>query len=220
MINLRYELIEQLGKGRSTVFLCKDIDMPGYEFAMKILPPSVDEYEREKFIKEYFTLKNLEHPNVIKAFDLGTIYKTDGEKGIEPGSIFITLEHFDGEELLSTGLVINEQNLKEIIKQICKALYYLHQSKYIYYDLKPENILVSQQDATPQIRLIDLGLAEYLPSSSDYEIKGTAHYIAPELLKKEKHNYSVDLYSLGMIVYRLIYGRFPFDAKAELDIYN
>ncbi len=103
----------------------------------------------------------------------------------------------------------NEANLKEIVKQICTALYYLHQSKYIYYDLKPENILVSLKSDFPQLRLIDLGLAEYSPSPSDYEIKGTAHYIAPELLKKEEHNHSVDLYSLGMIMYQIIYNKFP-----------
>ena len=220
MINLRYEITRQLGKGRSTVFVCKDIEMPGVEFAIKILPSNVDEYEKEKFIKEYFTLKNLDHPNIIKAFDFGTIHKTDGEEGIDIGSIFFTLEHFEGKELLSDDLVDNETELREIVKQICAALYYLHQSKYIYYDLKPENILVALKNETPHVRLIDLGLAEYSPSVSEYEIKGTAHYIAPELLKKEKHNHSVDFYSLGIIMYRLIYDRFPFEAKAELDIYK
>ncbi|MCW8823172.1 MAG: protein kinase, partial [Ignavibacteriaceae bacterium] len=109
---------------------------------------------------------------------------------------------------------------KEIVKQICSVLYYLHQSKYIYYDLKPENILVSFNNGKPQIRLIDLGLAEYSPSGSNYEIKGTAHYIAPELLRKENHNHSVDFYSLGIILYRILYKRFPFDSKSELDIYK
>ena len=130
------------------------------------------------------------------------------------------MEYFEGKELFSSDLIHNETNLKEIVKQICASLYYLHQSKYIYYDLKPENILVSLKGDVPQIRLIDLGLAEYSPSPSDYEIKGTAHYIAPELLKKEKHNHSVDLYSLGMILYKIIYNKFPFNANAELDIYK
>jgi tetratricopeptide (TPR) repeat protein len=68
--------------------------------------------------------------------------------------------------------------------------------------------------------LIDLGLAEYSPSPSDYEIKGTAYYIAPELLKKENHNHSVDFYSLGILLYQVVYNRFPFKAKTELDIYK
>ena len=175
---------------------------------------------RDIFVKEFFTLQRLEHPGIIEAFDLGTVLHTDGEKGIETGSTFITMEYFEGEELLASKKIHDEKNLREIVKQICAVLYYLHQSKYIYYDLKPENILVSFKEKNPQIRLIDLGLAEYSPSTSDYEIKGTTYYIAPELLKKESHNHSVDFYSLGIILYQIIYKRFPFDAKNELDIYK
>jgi serine/threonine protein kinase/tetratricopeptide (TPR) repeat protein len=220
MINTRYEIIKKLGEGRSSVYLCRDIEFPEKEYAIKILPTVKDIHEQEIFIKEFFTLQKLEHPGIIEAFELGTVFHTDGEQGIETGSSFITLEYFEGEELLSSENIHNEKNLKEIVKQICTVLYYLHQSKYIYYDLKPENILVSFKDGNPQIRLIDLGLAEYSPSPSDYEIKGTAYYIAPELLKKESHNYSVDFYSLGIILYQIIYKRFPFDAKSELDIYK
>ena len=220
MINTRYEIIKKLGEGRSSVFLCKDIEVTDTNFAIKILPANADEHERNNFINEYFTLQRLEHPNIIKAFDFGTIFKTDNEENIEVGSTYIILEYFDGKELLSKNKIKTESDLKEIVKQISAALYYLHQSKYIYYDLKPENILVSFNESIPQVRLIDLGLAEYSPSPSDYEIKGTAHYIAPELLKKDEHNNSVDFYSLGIILYQIIYNRFPFTAKSELDIYK
>jgi len=220
MINTRYEIIKKLGEGRSSVFLCKDIEDSENQYAIKILPADADDHEKEKFINEYFTLQKIEHPNIIKAFEFGTIFKTDGGEGIEAGSTYIILEYFEGEVFLSSGLTKDETNLREFVKQICAALFYLHQSKYIYYDLKPDNILVSLNNEIPQIRLIDLGLAEYSPSSSDYEIKGTAHYIAPELLKKEKHNHSVDFYSLGMIIYQIIYKKFPFESKSELEIYR
>jgi len=220
MINTQYEIIKKLGEGRSSVYLCRDIEFPEKEYAIKILPPVKDNYEQEIFVKEFFTLQRLEHPGVIEAFEIGTVLHTDGETGIEPGSTFITMEYFEGEELLSSIKIHDEKNLKEIVRQICAVLYYLHQSKYIYYDLKPENILVSFKGKNPQIKLIDLGLAEYSPSPSDYEIKGTAYYIAPELLKKENHNHSVDFYSLGIILYQIIYKRFPFDAKSELEIYK
>lgn len=220
MINTRYEIIKKLGEGRSSVYLCRDIEFPEKEYAIKILPPVKDNYEHQMFFKEFFTLQRLEHPGVIEAFEIGTVLHTDGETGIEPGSTFITMEYFDGEELLSATKVRDQKKLKEIVRQICSVLYYLHQSKYIYYDLKPENILVSLKGKIPQIKLIDLGLAEYSPSPSDYEIKGTAYYIAPELLKKEKHNHSVDFYSLGIILYQIIYRRFPFDANSELEIYR
>ena len=220
MINTRYEIIKKLGEGRSAVYLCNDIEYPNKQFAIKILPPGVDETERTIFLKEFFTLQRLEHPNIIKAYEYRTVFKTDGEGEIQIGSTFIILEFFEGEELLSLKSIHQEPVLKEVVRQICEVLYYLHQSKYIYYDLKPENILVSIINNKPQIRLIDLGLAEYSPSPSEYEIKGTAYYIAPELLKKEKHNHSVDFYSLGIILYQIIYNQLPFVTKNELEIYK
>ena len=220
MINNRYEIIEQLGKGRSTVYLCSDIEFHGKQYAIKILPTGIDDIEKKSFIKEYFILKKLEHPYIIRPFGLGTIVHKENEENIEVGSSFMTLEFFEGQELLSSKEICKEENLREIAKQICLVLYYLHQSRYIYYDLKPENILVSYKNDKPQIKVIDLGLAEYSPSSSNYEIKGTAHYIAPELLKKENHNHSVDFYSLGIILYRIIYNQFPSDAQTQLDIYK
>jgi len=220
MINTRYEIIKKLGEGRSSVFLCRDIEFPEKEYAMKILAPGREENEKAAFLREYFILKKLEHPNIIEAFDFGKIFITDGEENIKVGSDYIIMEYFKGSELLFLEHINNESSLKEIVKQICSVLFYLHQSKYIYYDLKPENILVSVIDGYPEIRLIDLGFAEYSPSSSEYEIKGTAHYIAPELLKKEAHNHTVDFYSLGMLLYRVVYNHFPYNSENELGIYK
>ena len=220
MINTRYEIIKKLGEGRSKVFLCRDIDFPEKEYAIKTLPLGIGSHEHEMFVKEFFTLKKLEHPGIIEAYEIGTVFQRDDEDEIEIGTRFITFEYFEGEVLISSNKTLDEKNLKYITKEICAVLYYLHQSKYIYYDLKPDNILISFNEDSLQLRLIDLGLAEYSPSPSDYEIKGTPHYIAPELLKKENHNHSVDFYSLGIILYQIIYNRFPFDAQSELDIYK
>lgn len=220
MINSRYEIIKKLGEGRSKVFLCRDIEFPESQYAIKILPAKVNKREHDTFVNEYFTLQKLEHSSIIKAYELGSVLHSDGEEEIEIGSTFITLEYFEGEVLQSSKNYRDEKILREIIKQICAALYYLHQSKYIYYDLKPENILVSYKSGHPYIKIIDLGLAEYSPSPSDYEIKGTAYYIAPELLKKENHTCSVDFYSLGILLYQIIYNKFPYGFSTELEIYK
>jgi len=139
---------------------------------------------------------------------------------IQIGSNFILLEYFESTELITFGELKEEKKLKEILKQLCSVLYYLHQSNYIYYDLKPENILVSVSLNSTRIKLIDLGLASYLPDQNEYVIKGTAQYIAPELLKKESHDFRVDLYSFGILLYEIIYGHLPFDDSDELKIYK
>jgi len=220
MINQRFEIIKNIGEGRSSVYLCGDIEFPDSLIAIKILPPKADRAEKENFRNEFFTLQKLDHPNILHANEIGTIVQVDDEENISTGSPYITLEYFESEELLISSFINNELNLKEIIKQICSVLSYLHLSNYTYYDLKPENILVSSKGEKPSIKLIDMGLAVYAPSETDYSVTGTAQYISPELLKKEKHNQSVDLYSLGMLLYKIIYSRFPFEATEEIEIYK
>jgi serine/threonine protein kinase len=221
VINNRYIIKKKLGEGRSKVFSAIDIEFPDKEIAIKILPLSAKPDEKEFFRDEFFRIKKFDHPNIIKAFEFGTVVTKDAEDlEIEYGSDFITLEYFPSKELLAYTELIDEKKLREILQQLCAVLYYLHQSNYIYYDLKPENILVSNIGNRPRIKLIDFGLAEYQLKDLKFEVKGTAHYIAPELLKKEEHDHTVDLYSLGILLYRIIYGRFPFSAESEVDIYK
>lgn len=221
MINQRYIIRKKLGEGRSKVFSVIDTEFPEKEIAMKILPQDVTGEELNFFRQEYFTLKKLDHPNIIKSYDIGTIlYVDEPDENIIPGSAYITLEKFDSVELLYYPELKNEEKLISIIKQICSALFYLHQSNYIYYDLKPQNILVSINGNSPVVKLIDMGFAKYILSEYDDKIRGTAEYIAPELLKKETHDHSVDLYSLGMILYQIIYEKFPFTSVSEIDIYK
>ncbi|UCH65331.1 MAG: serine/threonine protein kinase, partial [Ignavibacterium sp.] len=220
MINQRFNIVKHIGKGRSDVFLCKDLDNSGKEVAVKFLPRGVDKEELMFFRNEYFLLQNLDHPNIIEEFEFGEVVIVDQEDPVEVGTHFISLEYFDSVELFQYQSLKDERNLKEILKQLCSVLYYLHQSNYIYYDLKPENILVSSISDTPQIKLIDLGLAEVVTDKTEYSVKGTTEYIAPELLKKEEHDYRVDLYSLGMILYRIIYNRLPFETNNDIEIYK
>lgn len=220
MINQRFEIIKKIGEGRSSVYLSGDIEFPDSLIAIKILPPKAAKVEKENFRNEFFTLQKLDHPNILRANEIGTVVQVDDKENISTGSPFITLEYFESQELLNSSFINDELNLKEIVKQICSVLSYLHLSNYIYYDLKPENILVSSKGDKPFIKLIDLGLAVYEPSETDYSITGTAQYIAPELLKKEKHNQSVDLYSLGMLLYKIIYNSFPFKSSEGIEIYK
>ncbi len=219
MINQKYKIKKLLGKGRSAVYLGEDIEFPGKEIAIKILPKDADSLEVKFFRDEFFILHKLHHPNIIKSLNLGTVLEKD-EKEISQGSKFFTLEYFDGKNLLEYGRSNDEKILKEIIKQICSVLYYLHLSNYIYYDLKPENILAADVNGEPVIKMIDLGFAQYTVGNIESIIRGSAEYIAPEILKNQKHDFRVDFYSLGIILYHIVYGCFPFATGNELEIYK
>ncbi|MHB9013814.1 MAG: serine/threonine-protein kinase, partial [Ignavibacteriaceae bacterium] len=220
MINERYLINKKIGTGRSQVFLCQDTEFPEINKVIKLLPVDANPEEIKIFRNEFFILMKLNHPNIIKANDFGTVLKTDGEQEISIGSKFLIMEYFQGEELVHYKNISDEPALREIIKQISSVLYYLHQSNYIYYDLKPENILVKVSNGKPIIKLIDLGFAQHILESREEIIRGTAEYIAPEIIKNERHNHRVDLYSLGIMLYKIVYGKFPFKTSSELEIYK
>jgi len=220
MINERYLIKNKIGKGRSQVFLCSDVEFPDIDLAIKILPIDSDEFETKIFRNEFFTLRKLDHPNVIKANEIGVVVKLDNEENIRVGSKFFLMEYFQGDVLANHIKSFNENSLFEVIKQLCSVLYYLHQSNYIYYDLKPENILVSEIDGKHLIKLIDLGFAQNIFQNTEEVVRGTAEYIAPEILRKEPHDHRADLYSLGIMLYKIVYERFPFETGNELEIYK
>ena len=226
MINERYVPKNKVGEGRSKVFLCSDIENPSEDIAIKILSEKADNIEKENFQNEFITLRRLRHPNIVQALNFGTIVKVAlPEKEIKSGSQYFTLEYFNGKPLLDYSDINNEDSLRKIVSQVCSVLFYLHQSNFIYYDLKPDNILVKKIDGEPFVKLIDLGFAKKSDNHQgelkpDKYIRGTAEFIAPELLKKGKHDNRVDLYSLGIILYRIVFKKFPFDIKNELKVYK
>ncbi|HEY4755024.1 MAG TPA: serine/threonine-protein kinase, partial [Ignavibacteriaceae bacterium] len=218
MINRRYSVKKKLGQGRSSVYLCEDSEQAGKKFAVKILSANTSIEEQKIFKDEFQIIQKLDHPNIIRAYERGTVVEASDNEPISIGSKYLAMEYFDGNELLSYTVGDNN-SLKEIIAQICSVLFYFHQSNYIYYDLKPENILVNEINKKPFIKLIDLGFARSR-TEENYNVTGTAEYLAPEILKKEPHDHRVDLYSFGMLLYRLIYNRFPFQSQNQLEIYK
>lgn len=219
MINRRFVIKKKLGQGRSSVFLCEDLEQSKQLFALKVLPRNSSEEELIIFKNEFETIQKLAHTNIIRAYERGTVVEAESEFNSLVGSKFIVMEYFPGKELIEHKIK-DESELKLIITQICSVLFYLHQSKYIYYDLKLENILVGEKDGKLMIKLIDLGFAKRKKFDVQDEILGTAEYLAPELLKKEPHDHRVDLYSFGILLYRLIYGKFPFSSTHQLEIYK
>jgi hypothetical protein len=220
MINDRYIIHNKIGEGRSSVFICKDVEYPNRAAAIKILPPDSPREEKEAFQNEFFTIKKLNHPFIVKAYDYGKVLSSPAAlKNIAVGSYFFTLEYIDGMPL-SKFDDLHEEKLIEITSQICRALYYLHQSNYLYYDLKPENILIQKNNGKIKIKLIDFGLTENLYSNNTIPPRGTAQYIAPEIIQNLQPTCRADFYSLGMMLYFIIYNSFPFDTDEEISIYK
>lgn len=223
MINKRFSILKLLGRGRSKVFLCEDKFFPSQKFAIKILPSQTSEEEVKTFFDEYHLLKKFSHPNIIKAYESGTVLDITEKEiahGIEKGNLFFILEYVDGKSLLEIDFESKPPLLLDLIGQLSSFLSYLHLAKYIYFDLKFENIICYENGESISIRIIDFGLTKRVDSPSQITKRGTAFFISPEILQYKKVDSSTDLYSLGILLYRLVFGKYPFVTTDELEIYR
>jgi eukaryotic-like serine/threonine-protein kinase len=125
------------------------------------------------------------------------------------------------QELITLNTPERVGRLKDAISQLCEALAYIHGYGLIHRDLKPSNVMVDE-DRT--VRLMDFGLAKYISDDAavtgDGRLVGTFRYMAPEQILGERLDTRTDLYSLGIILYELICGRPPFDARTPYELWQ
>jgi hypothetical protein len=111
--------------------------------------------------------------------------------------------------------------LKDALLQLCQALAYIHGHGLVHRDLKPSNVMVDQDRL---VRLMDFGLAKFLADDAAVSVSGrlvgTFRYMAPEQILGETLDARADLYSLGVILYELLTGKAPFDAKTPYDLWQ
>ena len=146
-------------------------------------------------------LKNNFNLNIIKIFDMI----------IDDCNIFLVMEYCNDGDLKSIMLnPIKEEYCKYYFYQIVNGLNHLEELNIIHRDLKPENILLSNNKKT--IKLIDFGLAKSKSIKRSDTICGSPLYMAPELLNNNKIKEKSDIWSIGIILYEMIYGKNPFQS--------
>ena len=149
----------------------------------------------------------LNHPNIIRLYNMK---ETENEIQIlleyaEKGSLFDLIQKTNG---------LDELKAFEYFIQIVNAVYFLHQNNIIHRDIKPENILIDENNA---LKLCDFGWAKELNVNKRATFCGTMEYMAPEIVGSEMYDFSVDIWSLGILLYELIMGHSPFRSKSKKD---
>ena len=210
LVETYYKIQKIIGKGAFGIVYKAFELCSGRIVAIKQIP--VNSENRKYVIKEIELLKNLEHPNIVKYYNFLK----------EENHIYIIMEYLEGSTLRQymrdNSENINEDIAREIIKQLLNALSYLHYSCDICHrDIKPENIIFTEKDDISHIKLLDFGLStDSFESKLKMQNCGTITYMAPEQISSLRYTKGVDIWSVGIILYRLLNkGKYPFYNKGD-----
>ena len=199
--NIEYKFIEELGKGGfGKVNKVLNLSNNKY-YAMKVIPIKGETEKKIQSIeKEAEILSKFNCDNIVKYYDS---YKDNN-------NIYILMKYCDGDNLrnfidknIKDQTLIQEDTLKNIVKQICKGIKEIHDKKIVHRDLKPENIFINKN---MNIKIGDFGISKQFDSYKTHLTKyklGTDYYIAPEIIKEGIYNNKCDIWSLGCIIYEL-----------------
>jgi len=206
----RYKVIKRVGKGGfGTVVLVHDLVVDD-EYILKFLNPSFasDESVVQRFTHELRYARKVTHENIIRIYDFLTFGK----------SYAISMEYFPSHSLadeLDKGKPADIRRMLKILRDLCRGMVTAQQVHVVHRDLKPANILINDDN---EVKIVDFGLAA-AASNTDGRITktgilvGTPTYMAPEQARGEEIDSRTDIYSLGVIMYRIFTGRPPYEEK-------
>src|SRR5438067_2407808 len=203
-----FVLQREIGRGgMGIVYLGMDVKLER-PVAIKVLPGMLADVPevRERFLREARMAAKLSHPNIVP------IHRADEMDGV----VFIVMTYVDGASLaerLAAQGVLPPQAITPILRDVALALDYAHGHGIVHRDVKPENILVER--STGRAWVTDFGiarLAEAKPLTATGQVLGTVHYMSPEQISGDPVDGRSDLYSLGVVGFRALTGRLPFDS--------
>jgi eukaryotic-like serine/threonine-protein kinase len=214
-----YRLLQVLGEGgMGEVWLAEQTAPIHRTVALKLIKAGMDtKAVVARFETERQALALMDHPNIARVFDAGSTVE---------GRPYFVMEYVPGipitEYCDKHRLTIKER--LELFMQVCGGVQHAHQKAIIHRDLKPSNVLVVEQDNKAVPKIIDFGLAkataQRLTDKTMYTelgmMLGTPAYMSPEQADQREQNIDTrtDVYSLGVILYQLLVGALPFEAKA------
>src|SRR5918911_285471 len=204
----RYRLERRIATGgMGEVWGATDLEL-GRRVALKLLGPEADPV---RFEREAHAAASLSHPNVTQLFDYGAWQ----------GRPYMVLELVPGgtlEDRLRDGRPLPDADTERIAREIAAGLAHAHGRGLVHRDLKPANVLF---DADGRAKIADFGIARMGGAGTLTEagtMLGTAAYISPEQGAGEPVTAATDAYSFGVILFRMLTGRLPFEAEEPLEL--
>ncbi|KAH6821716.1 kinase family with ARM repeat domain-containing protein [Perilla frutescens var. hirtella] len=187
-----YHVIELVGEGSFGKVYKGRRKFSGQTVAMKFIPKhGKSEKDILNLRQEIEILRKLKHENIIAMLD-----------SFESPQEFCVVTEFAQGELFE---ILEDEQVQAIAKQLVRALHYLHSNRIIHRDMKLQNILIG---AGSIVKLCDFGFARAMSANTVVlrSIKGTPLYMAPELVREQPYNHTADLWSLGVILKKILMG--------------
>jgi len=237
-----YHIERRIGGGAtSDVFLATQVSL-GRRVALKILKDELasDESYVKRFIQEARAAAKLEHPNIVRVYEVGELSLVDARikrrlnpfrrsRSVVKTCRFIAQEYVDGMSLASYLRKNKQATVLQtfaILEQIVSALKRASDFNIVHRDVKPENVLI---DATGALKVVDFGLARFVDSNDSTVFDatsltrtgvalGTPLYMSPEQARGQRIDSRSDVYSLGVTAYRALAGFVPFSAETPLAV--
>ena len=218
-----YRLERELGRGgMGVVYRAHDLRLDR-AVAIKVLPPALADATdatglRARFLREARTAARLSHPHIVPVYRAAEV----------DGLAYFVMAFVDGasfEEILAAHGALGAAEVVPIVRDAALALGHAHARGVVHRDVKPANILVERD--TGRVLLTDFGIAHAIasaettasgtpatPLTQSGQVLGTVHYLSPEQAAGEPLDGRSDLYALGVVAYRALSGRVPFDGPA------
>jgi WD40 repeat protein/serine/threonine protein kinase len=215
----RYKLLDKIGEGGCGVVYVAEQEQPvRRQVALKVIKLGMDTRQVvARFEAERQALALMDHPNIAKVLDAGT---TDSGRPYFVMELVkgIRITRFCDEHTFST-----EQRL-DLFVQVCQAIQHAHQKGIIHRDIKPSNVLVADHDGVAVPKVIDFGIAKATTDqrltdktifTAFEQFVGTPAYMSPEQARLSGQDVDTrsDIYGLGVLLYELLTGKTPFEAK-------
>lgn len=204
----RYEQVWKISKGGMGVIFGAQDKLLQRKVAIKMILPSLcdDNNIVQRFVNEARSVAQLDHPNILKIFDVG------GDQ-----YPFFVMEYLEGitlEDLINKKHKMTNEEIKYYGVQMSDAFKYCHSKGIIHRDIKPANVLII--NSLRNAKVVDFGIAKDPTQEGLTQINisvGSPQYMAPEQIKENKCSTYSDIYSFGLTLYKMATGTLPFDSN-------
>ncbi|MEY4578331.1 MAG: hypothetical protein RL701_3034, partial [Pseudomonadota bacterium] len=183
--------------------------------AIKVLRAEMVPYPSlvTRFVREAEAANKIRHANIVEIFEFGEV-----ERG-RPYYVMELLEGMDLRSLLQLHGRFSPKEVLDLLEPVCRAVQAAHDVGIIHRDIKANNILIAESNGERIVKLLDFGIAKMLHGEASGQgltepgVKlGTAHNMAPEQIRCERLDARADIYALGVVLYQLLTGEYPFHA--------